>query len=69
MLGNGKEGFHYSVQDGMAQDQGSQARFGGTRQYAKYQAITSDYNQDQCNEIENMAALPAQGFVYVTSDH
>jgi hypothetical protein len=69
MLGNGKEGFRYTVQDGMAQDQGSQARFGGTRQYAKDRAITSDYYQYQCDEILNMTALPAQGFVYVTSNY
>jgi hypothetical protein len=53
----------------MAQDQGSQARFGGTRQYAKDRAITSDYYQYQCDEILNMTALPAQGFVYVTSNY
>jgi hypothetical protein len=74
MLGNGKEGFRYSVQDGIAQEhryscEKQQARFGGTGQYAKDQAIPSDYNPNQCNETLNMTALPAQGFVYVTRDY
>jgi hypothetical protein len=74
MLGNGKEAFRYIVEDGIAQEQRDscqkqQARFGGTRQYAKDQAIPSDYYENQCNETVNMTPLPAQGFVYVTRDY
>jgi len=70
MVGNGMEGFRYSVQNGEARKLRNPfgsviTRSDGTKEILRDYAIPSYQFQPQYNASTNRAALPAQGFMYV----
>lgn len=69
MLGNDKEGFRYSVQNGEARKLRNPfgtplTRSDGNKEIFRDWAIPSFQFQPQYNATMNRAALPSQGFVY-----
>ena len=70
MVGNGREGFRYSVQNGIARKQKNPfgtllTRSDGTKEIFRDYAIPSPNYQPHYNATLNRVALPTQGFVYV----